>query len=373
MLRYSYIYVIILIVIVSLQYINKSTFSDSTVFTKIDKDLKISSIITLKNYNSSINLCNLDTFNNGKWVEKELIPFDVSEKEFTNIAGYTCDDYYQYKCYPRDTKELQRSIKIYNYEWQPNCKMAQFRAENIVKYLVNKPLLFVGDSISGLQFNSLKCLLGAYTQSVNNTIIKDNKTIIEWVRSDYLVRLDDFKLLDEGDEPGYLIGRSKNLPWIHLLPNFKIVVLNTATHWRSNRHIFDGPDIKDVIKAYDKAVNIVLNYFLQYPNHKLYYRAGLGGHTECNKYNKPLDTLVGLNNTMYNWDSIPIMNDIWKNKLSNSNYTNWKYMPVTYTEYRADTHSAPFNNPADCLHTCLPGPVDLWNKILFHDLMSIEK
>lgn len=47
----------------------------------------------------------------------------------------------------------------------------------------------------------------------SKTLGQKNKTAVEYIRSDYLLRLDTWKLQQEGEEPGPLLGKGYNVPW----------------------------------------------------------------------------------------------------------------------------------------------------------------
>lgn len=55
-----------------------------------------------------------------------------------------------------------------------------------------------------------------------------------------------------------------------------------------------------------------------------------------------------------------------------------KILNVTYSAYlRPDGHPGPYRirqpnePPNDCLHWCLPGPIDMWNQLVLHTLQPI--
>ena len=121
-----------------------------------------------------------------------------------------------------------------SHAWKPKkCELVPFDARKFSAYIADHPLLFVGDSINQLAFESMACLLGEKLHSPqgdtnmtggnSNTwaaqLVHESKLQVEgavslgFVRSDYLVRLDDFKLTDPLDEEGYVIGRGSNYAW----------------------------------------------------------------------------------------------------------------------------------------------------------------
>lgn len=122
-----------------------------------------------------------------------------------------------------------------DYKWFPDtCFVTPFNASSMAKHLAEHPLLLVGDSITQLQFESLSCLLGKYTRvgkrlslglMGGNPAIKasqllykvkgplKDKPVVTFVRSDYLVRLDDNKVLEPYDEEGFMLSKGHNFPW----------------------------------------------------------------------------------------------------------------------------------------------------------------
>ena len=120
-----------------------------------------------------------------------------------------------------------------DYQWKPKkCELVPFDANAFSAYIADHPLLFVGDSINQLEYESMACLLGEklYNPPGDTNItgghnmwasqlVHENKLQVQgavslaYLRSDYLVRLDDFKLLDPNDEEGFVIGRGSNYPW----------------------------------------------------------------------------------------------------------------------------------------------------------------
>lgn len=102
----------------------------------------------------------------------------------------------------------------------------------LARHFKHHPLLLVGDSITQLQFESLWCLLGLdmtppqrdtnltagrpdmwASQLVHVDLVDTDAVSVAYLRSDYLVRLPDFKIMEPQDEEGYLIGKGSNFPW----------------------------------------------------------------------------------------------------------------------------------------------------------------
>lgn len=118
-----------------------------------------------------------------------------------------------------------------DYKWQPDsCTFLEMNVKQLADHFLEHPILFVGDSITQLQFESLGCLLGNQfpnrhppksTLNGGNTKIKVNElaaldrdtSSIAYIRSDYLIRLDDYKMIGPFEEAGSQLGNGENYPW----------------------------------------------------------------------------------------------------------------------------------------------------------------
>jgi hypothetical protein len=109
-----------------------------------------------------------------------------------------------------------------NFKWEPNCQLLNFQPHLLASQFLANPLLFVGDSITELQYESLKCLLGEDGEPMeflldhkrySKVFGANGKSAIEFVRSDYLLRLDTWKVQAKGEESGPQLGRGFNVPW----------------------------------------------------------------------------------------------------------------------------------------------------------------
>jgi hypothetical protein len=149
-----------------------------------------------------------------------------------------------------------------DYRWQPdNCKLLTMDTKQLADHFIKHPLLFVGDSITQLQFESLGCLLGNHFPNkhpVKSTLNGGNGRIkisqaapanmdtptLGYIRSDYLLRLDDYKIATPFEKVGSQLGRGENWPWyvsqVHFffgfffpLAFFFLIYLLGFTHFQS--------------------------------------------------------------------------------------------------------------------------------------------
>ncbi|KAI8388826.1 PC-esterase [Radiomyces spectabilis] len=315
-------------------------------------------------------------------------------------TGYQCAGSFPHKCYQRlhEGHEFQRSKTIdtprLDYRWEPaQCILAPFHARLLADHLAEHPLLFVGDSINQLQFESLACLLGRDLESpmgdTNMTGGHPDRWVSQWVhkkyvdkpgavtmaylRSDYLVRLDDFKIMEPMDEEGYQIGRGSNFPWAHVLPRFDYIILNTGPHWHPD--LKWGPDRSrdELLASFTEAMGVVFDYLKKNvkSHQRVWIRSTPYGHARCSRFKSP-DTVprppTGKEGE-YEWDMLEKFDHVWKQWIIDENDDRFHFLNVSLSNLRGDAHSRP---DSDCLHTCLPGPVDDWNKLLYSEMARIS-
>lgn len=124
-----------------------------------------------------------------------------------------------------------------------------FEARKFSNHLSDNPLLLVGDSITQLMFESMWCLTGQDLSAQNHDTHlsggdsgmwasqlvhkkrenEEDAVTVAYIRSDYLVKLDDFSLIKPEEGEGYKIGVGSNFPWVHALPRFKYIMINTVS------------------------------------------------------------------------------------------------------------------------------------------------
>ncbi|KAI8329881.1 PC-esterase [Choanephora cucurbitarum] len=291
-----------------------------------------------------------------------------------------------------DVQNLQLNlteVKPY-YSWQPDdCAVLSFRPRDLSRHFADHPILLVGDSITQLMFESMWCLLGQDLMAQNsNTQLSGGDTnmwvsqlvhrertetqpnvTVGYIRSDYLVKLDDFSLIKPNEGEGYQIGVGSNFPWVHALPRFKYIMINTGPHWHPDLKWGPNKDRKELLKAFRLAMQKVLNYLKQHvrEDQRVWVRGSPYGHAQCSQYTSP--SLEPVKPTgqpgEYEWDMLEKFDLVWKDLIERENDPRFHFFNVSLSNSRGDAHSMPDH---DCLHTCLPGPVDDWNKLLYHEI-----
>ncbi|ORZ08723.1 GDSL/SGNH-like acyl-esterase family found in Pmr5 and Cas1p-domain-containing protein [Absidia repens] len=341
--------------------------------------------------------CTSDTFNTGSWVHRPLQLKEDSIRGMEEAVNYHCRANFPHKCYRRiddNFKEFNRSLRIVDYTWEPEmCTLIGTDPRKLTAHLATNPLLMVGDSITQLQFESLNCLLG---QDLTNVQLDANLTggdpkvwagqlvhpsrvqeqgavSLAYLRSDYLVRLDDFKIMEPFDEEGYLIGKGSNFPWVHALDRFSYIVINTGPHWHADLKWGPNKSDKELVQAFAKGMDAVFKYLKEHvkPHQRIWVRSTPYGHAKCSQYKKPdaVPHAPSKKENEYQWDLLESFDMVWKNWIEAEKDERFRFLNVSsMANLRGDAHSSP---DSDCLHTCLPGPVDDWNQLFFHEIAQV--
>ncbi|KAI8391783.1 GDSL/SGNH-like acyl-esterase family found in Pmr5 and Cas1p-domain-containing protein [Radiomyces spectabilis] len=341
-------------------------------------------------------LCNPETFNIGKWVHHPLHLKQNTIKSFEQATGYHCRQRFAHKCYARsDNREFTRSIHIMDYQWQPSeCETLPMEPSAFVDHLQKHALLFVGDSITQLQYESLHCLLGRYVTpakvddnlSGGDSHIKIDKLVsnrgpstpadkpaVAFLRSDYLIRLDDFKMIGPFEDEGDQMGRGHNFPWVHALNMFDYIVINTGPHWHPNLKWGPHRSDEEMLESFEKAMAVVFDYLKVHvqPHQRIWVRSTPYGHAKCSQYTSPQKTAVAPTGQPgeYEWHIFKAFDRVWKEWITKEQDERFQFLNVSLSNTRGDTHSRP---DKDCLHTCIPGPVDEWNRLLYHEIAKSQ-
>ncbi|KAI7905932.1 GDSL/SGNH-like acyl-esterase family found in Pmr5 and Cas1p-domain-containing protein [Cokeromyces recurvatus] len=339
-------------------------------------------------------LCTIETFNKGKWAYSPIqLEEPFTAKEFAKITGYYCMKKFAHRCFRRGGNELTRSKTIADYRWLPeSCKLLKFDAGKLAKHFVQYPILFVGDSITQLQFESLSCLLGhefpnkhpnqSTLNGGNSKIRVDERAPINghtaamaYIRSDYLIRLNDYKMISPLEPVGLQLGREENHPWVHALSQFNYIVINTGPHWHPNVHWGSNQSETELLMAFKKAMHIIFDYLKIHIKlqQKVWIRTTPYGHANCSQFKEPQQNPLVPSGQQgeYEWHLFQKFDLIWKELLDEVNDTRFSLFDITTMfNQRGDAHSKP---DKDCLHTCIPGPVDDWNRLLYHEIMKYQK
>eukprot|EP00246_Nothoceros_aenigmaticus_P007017 TRINITY_DN20603_c0_g1_i1.p1 TRINITY_DN20603_c0_g1~~TRINITY_DN20603_c0_g1_i1.p1 ORF type:complete len:484 (-),score=44.46 TRINITY_DN20603_c0_g1_i1:73-1524(-) len=305
------------------------------------------------------------------------------------------------------------------WKWQPNnCMIPRFDPNVFLKVMQGKTLAFVGDSVARNHMDSLMCVLMQVEKPKNRGSKKMQRwffashsvTIIR-IWSSWLVHT-SFAAIDiapEGLTKLHLEQVDENFD--SFLPMINVLIVS-AGHWFVKKSAFVIDDkvvggqlwrpvttghnlthdnsaafavamrtaLKRIISRSDyKGLTLLRTYS---PDHYSGGEWNSGG--SCTGVEAPLKAAQSPEFTArMRQYQIDAYNEVLRDGITNG--SKLRLMDITPVfEYRPDGHPGPYRNqdpnkqttmapngkppPQDCLHWCMPGPIDTWNVFLFEIL-----
>ncbi|KAK2374612.1 protein ALTERED XYLOGLUCAN [Trifolium repens] len=310
------------------------------------------------------------------------------------------------------------------WRWKPNeCYLPRFEPKTFLQLINNKHIAFVGDSMARNQLESLLCMLS--TSSIpklvyQNSIGKDNQ-FSRWYFSKYNVTISLYwsPFLVQG------IEKSNNRPnnelyldhvdekWAKDMDQMDMIVLSIG-HWFLLQAIYhEGDSILGChycglnytdVGFYDvlrKCLRTTLNSIIDRRGHKgnngidvvvttftPHHFEGewdkAGACPKTKPYSHEEKKVEGMDNDMRKVEIEEVKNA--KNKGNEFGRFRFEVLDITNLALlRPDGHPGPYMNPFpfyngvqehvqnDCVHWCLPGPIDTWNEIFLEMIKKWEE
>ncbi|XP_076900539.1 xyloglucan O-acetyltransferase 1-like [Bidens hawaiensis] len=339
-------------------------------------------------------------YTNGKWVHDKIGPMYNSTACGTIKDGQNCAGHGR-----PDTGYLY-------YRWHPNmCHLPRFDPNTFLQLTKDRHVAFVGDSLARNQLESLLCMLA--TVSVPKLIYtngEDNK-FRKWHFASHNVNVSVYwspflvKGIEKSEHTPYnrLYLDSVNDVWAKDLDGIDMVVLSIG-HWYLHPAVFyygdsvlgchscNNKNYTEVgfYDVYGMAFNTTLKALV---NRKIdvivttfspaHFEGDWDSLDACSK-TKPFDenekSLEGMDYEMRRQENEQVISA----KKSVEKFKGFRLEALDVTKLalmRPDGHPGsymypfPFANgkrervPNDCVHWCLPGPIDTWNEIML-DIMQ---
>ncbi|RZB59284.1 Protein trichome birefringence-like 25 isoform C [Glycine soja] len=302
------------------------------------------------------------------------------------------------------------------WRWTPrDCKLPKFNPRKFLKLMRNKSLSFIGDSISRNQVQSLLCVLSKVEPAVEIYHDKEYRSKIWKFRSHnftlsviwtpFLVKaaiFEDFNGVTSSEIQLYLDTLDE---WTKQYKNFDYVVigggkwfLKTAIYHENKTvigcHYCPGKNLTELgfDYAYRKVLQEVFKFFTK-SNHKatVLFRTTTPDHFEngewfsggyCNRtvpFKEGQIHMIDVDSIMRSIE----LEEFEKAASLGSKRVNLKLLDTTLLSLlRPDGHPGPYRKfqpfakdknakvQNDCLHWCLPGPIDSWNDIIMQMLLN---
>ncbi|WOK99949.1 hypothetical protein Cni_G08661 [Canna indica] len=339
----------------------------------------------------------------GEWVPNPNAPY------YTNETCWAIHEHQNCMKFGRPDNGFMK------WRWKPNgCDMPVFNPGQFLEVVRGKSLAFVGDSVGRNQMQSLICLLLRVTYSVDASPNQDEKfrryyfpthnfTVASFW-SPYLVRT------QEADPNGPMHTGLFNLyldepdtNWTTQMKEFDYVIVS-AGHWflrptmfYENKalvgcHYCLNPNVTDLTMhySYRRAFRLAFKAFNDLDDFKgtVFLRTFAPAHFENGEWNKGGNCLrqkpFRSNETRLDGYSLEMyMTQLEEYKAAEKeavkNKIKFRLLDTTdATLLRPDGHPSRYGHlPGenvtlynDCVHWCLPGPIDTWNDFLLHMLKN---
>ncbi|KAL3643499.1 hypothetical protein CASFOL_014314 [Castilleja foliolosa] len=322
--------------------------------------------INLTNINSIVGNCNLYK---GKWAFDPSYPFYRSKSRAQPKGCPFIDPEFDCTNFGRaDTAYLK-------YAWKPDgCKMPRFNGLEFLKRWRGKRIMFVGDSLSLNQWQSLACMIHAFVPNSNiaytrqgtlsSVTFRDYRVSLLYYRSTYLVDIIGGVLkLDSIVEGKAWLGMNVLVFntwhwWVHT---------GSAQGW--NKMEYNGRQVKDMDRhvAFRRGLTTWARWVDRYVNPvvtKVFFQGISPSHYKCNGQKQPSAASA----TQVNMpQEAQIVYDVLRTIRK----------PVTLlditglSQLRIDAHPSIYGGAGagnDCSHWCLAGLPDTWNQLLYASL-----
>lgn len=302
-----------------------------------------------------------------------------------------------------------------NWRWKPNqCDLPRFDPRKFLELMRGKTLAFIGDSVARNQMESMLCILwqaevpkNRGNKRMQRYFFRSTSTMIVRIWSSWLVHhtSEAFDYAPAGVDKLHLDAPDEG--FMEYIKGFDVVVISSG-HWFAKRSVYIlnneivggqlwWPDKSKKMKvnnveAFGISVETIFSSMVTDANYTglTILRSYSPDHYEGGAWNtggsctgkvKPAtdNELVesGFTNIMHKKQ----VTGFTRAAKKHSNKSILKLMDITPVfSYRHDGHPGPYRStdpnkkttrgpdgrppPQDCLHWCMPGPVDTWNELV---------
>lgn len=331
----------------------------------------------------------------GEWIPDPNAPY------YTNSTCWTIQEHQNCMKYGRP------NLDFLKWRWKPDgCELPLLEPAKFLEFMRGKNLAFIGDSLARNQMQSLMCLLSRVeypeenwppVENVTQMFYKNYNFTIWAFWSPFLIRAEETMSSRKEDMWNIYLDEPDSF-WLVHLAKFDQIVLNTGNWYNRPAQFYvkrklvgchyclvKNTPFMSVYKAHRRAFRTALDAIVE---NKQGYR-GLTivrtvspSHFEGGEWDKGGDCkrttpfrrggakLMGMDLELYKDQ----LKEFWKAKWEgNEKGLEFRLLDTTQAMLlRPDGHPSRYGHWPhekrvlynDCVHWCLPGPVDMWNDLL---------
>lgn len=339
----------------------------------------------------------------GKWVHDSLGPLYKNDSCPVLTEAQNCQGN------GRPDKDYE------NWRWQPtSCDLPRFDAHKFLELMHGKTLAFVGDSVARNQMESMMCILwqaetpqNRGNRKMQRWFFRSHSVTIIRIWSAWLVHTSSeaFQFAPEGVTKLHLDKIDET--FMDYLPTFDVLVISSG-HWftKKSAFIYKGNVVGGQLwwekgharkienaEAFAIATETALKGIVSHPDYKglTIFRTFSPDHYEGGAWNAGGSCTGKVRPFTDNELVANGFTDLMKSRqlyayekarksLTNRSKLIWTDITSIFA-FRGDGHPGPYRSPdpnkkikrgpkgqpppQDCLHWCMPGPVDTWNEFVF--------
>ncbi|CAN0896708.1 Protein trichome birefringence-like 39 [Linum grandiflorum] len=278
------------------------------------------------------------------------------------------------------------------YRWQPfACNLPRFNGLNLLEKWRGKNIMFVGDSLSLNQWESLACMIHSWvpnaryslirTESLSSVTFLDYGVKILLYRTPYLVDLVNDK--KSGNRILKLDSISYGRSWLGM----DVLIFNSWHWWTHSGRSQPWDYIQEGNKMYKDMNRLVAYYkglttWARWVNRnvnpsktKVFFQDISPSHDYGSDWNQPSQSCSGQTQPFFGARYPAGIPPAWAvvNKVMRRMKKPVYLLDITgMSLYRKDAHPGSYsrNGANDCSHWCLPGLPDTWNILLYSAYVS---
>ncbi|KAI3977624.1 hypothetical protein MKX01_004157 [Papaver californicum] len=280
------------------------------------------------------------------------------------------------------------------YRWSPTgCNAPRFDGQDFLKRYTGKKIMFVGDSISNNQWQSLTCMIHAAIPNVKYSgRLQENTVSINFTeynisllynRNTYLVDL----VVENSERVLKIDTISHGDPWKEV----DVVIFNTWHWWFHTGRLQHWDKIQEGNKSYKDLDRLVaftkglttwsrwVDNNIEPKKTQVFYQGISPTHLNGNDWGAPRTNCANhtapINGTVYPGSPIPgvaVVKQVLSRMLVPVNLLDI----TTLSQLRIDGHPSNYANKGqtahDCGHWCLAGVPDTWNNLFYASVLLAE-